>query len=147
MSILDNFNASDYIFIIIGSFLLTLMITPLISMPSDGWEMVIDMTQLYVVTLLVSGFFYGYIKYKSKDLTYLTQERIYIGFFLILAVLIIIILSRELMALRHTRHGFILTIIVVLFVLVCFFLWAASSALNERYGLNQPYPYMFGINP
>ena len=147
MSILDNFNASDYIFIILGSFLLTLMITPLISMPSDGWEMVINVSQLYVVTLLVSGFFYGYIKYKSKDLTYLTQERIYIGFFLILAILIIFILSRELMALRRTRHGFILTIIVVLFILICFFFWAASSALNERYGLNQPNPYMFGINP
>tara|TARA_B100001093_G_C26795029_1_gene1000711 strand:+ start:840 stop:1283 length:444 start_codon:yes stop_codon:yes gene_type:complete len=147
MSIIDTFNASDYIFIIIGSFLLTLMITPIISMPSDGWEMVINMAQLYTVTLLVSGFLYGYIKSKSGELTYLTQERIYIVFFLILAILIIFIIFREIMALRHTRHGFILPVIAGLFVLICFFFWAASSALNERYGLNQPNPFMFGIRP
>jgi len=138
MSIIDTFNASDYIFIFIGSFLLTLMITPFISLSHDGWEMVIDMVQLYVVTLVVLGVLYGYTKSKSSEATELTQDKIYMVFFLVLAIIVITIISRELFAIKHTEHGFILTIIAIVFVLICVFVWVANSAITERYGLNQP---------
>ena len=81
MSIIDTFNASDYLFIFIGSFLFTLMMTPLMTLPTDGWEMVLDMVQVYFLILLVFGIIYGYIKDKSDEITFITQDKIYIGFF------------------------------------------------------------------
>jgi hypothetical protein len=141
MSIIDTFNASDYLFIFIGSFLLTLMITPLMTLPTDGWEMVLDMVQLYFLTLLVFGFIYGYIKDKSDEITFVTQDKIYIGFFLVLAIIVIIIISRELNAIKHTGHGFLLTIVAFVFILICLFVWLSNSAINEQYMFNNPLLY------
>lgn len=141
MSIIDTFNASDYLFIFIGSFLFTLMMTPLMTLPTDGWEMVLDMVQVYFLILLVFGIIYGYIKDKSDEITFITQDKIYIGFFLVLAIIIIIILSRELNAIKHTGHGFILTIVAFVFILICLFVWLSNSAINEQYMFNNPLLY------
>mgnify|MGYP003326118161 CR=1 FL=1 len=46
---------------------------------------------LVFATFLVLGFIYGYIKDKSNEITFITQDKIYIGFFLVLAIIIIII--------------------------------------------------------
>ena len=141
MSIIDTFNASDYLFIFIGSFLFTLMMTPLMTLPTDGWEMVLDMVQVYFLILLIFGIIYGYIKDKSDEITFITQDKIYIGFFLVLAIIIIIILSRELNAIKHTGHGFILTIVAFVFILICLFVWLSNSAINEQYMFNNPLLY------
>jgi predicted ABC-type exoprotein transport system permease subunit len=138
MSIIDTFNANDYLFIFIGAFVITVIVGVIISLPKNGWDMIIYMVEVYIVTLLIGGAVYGYIKSKSKELTFLTQERIYIFFFLVLTLLIMFIVTREIIAIKHTPHGFILVILSVTFVLVCLFMKAANSAITERYALNQP---------
>jgi ABC-type transport system involved in multi-copper enzyme maturation permease subunit len=113
------------------------MVGGVISLPKDGWEMIIYMVEVYIITLLIGGAVYGYIKSRSNELTFLTQESIYIVFFLVLTLLIVFIVTREIIAIKHTPHGFILVIVSVTFVLVCLFMKAANNAITERYSLNQ----------
>ena len=137
-SIIDTFIVSDYLFIILGSFIISLILSPFMTFPSTGWEMIIYFVELYVLTLIVFGILYGYLKSKSKELTYLTQEKIYFVFFLVLALLIVFMVGREIFSLRNTTHGLLLVVIAIVFVLICFFYYAADSAITERYALNQP---------
>jgi hypothetical protein len=137
-SIIDTFNVSDYFFIFLGAFLISVIICPFITFPEDGWETVIHFVELYILTLIVFGCFYGYLKTKSKEMTHLTQEKLYLSFFLILAVIVVFTLSREIFSRRNTTHGFILMLIAIVFVLICFFVYHADSAISERYSLNQP---------
>jgi hypothetical protein len=76
MSIIDTFNTSDYLFIFISAFVITVMVGGVISLPKDGWEMIIYMVEVYIITLLIGGAVYGYIKSRSNELTFLTQESI-----------------------------------------------------------------------
>ena len=137
-SIIDTFNVSDYSFIFLGAFLIAVMISPFLKFPDDGWEMIIHFVELYIVVLVVFGFGYGYLKSRSKEMTHLTQEKIYFVFFLILALIVIFLVSNEIMAKRRTAHGFILILIVIVAILILFFTYAAFGAITERYALNQP---------
>lgn len=137
-SIIDTFNVSDYTFIILGAFIAAVVLSPFIGFPEGAWESIIYFMELYVLTLIVFGCFYGYLKGKSREMTYLTQEKIYLGFFLLLAIIVVFILTREIFARRKTTHGFLLMIITVVFVLICFFVYQANNAITERYSLNQP---------
>jgi L-asparagine transporter-like permease len=137
-SIIDTFNVSDYFFIFLGAFLIAVMISPFLTFPNDAWEMILHFVELYIIVLVVFGCGYGYLKSRSKEMTHLTQEKIYFVFFLILALIVIFLVSNEIMAKRRTDHGFILILIVVVALLILYFTYTAFGAITERYALNQP---------
>ena len=86
-------------------------------------------------------FAYSFLKQKSNEASYLTQERIFLGLFLIVMVIVVFVMSREIFAMRKSRNGFILYITAILGVIIIILALMANTALNKRYALDLQNPF------
>tara|TARA_A100001035_G_scaffold248321_1_gene218363 strand:- start:215 stop:685 length:471 start_codon:yes stop_codon:yes gene_type:complete len=138
---LENLTFNDGLFVILAGFFLTVLITPFITLPEEGWRKVMYLIEIYIIVSVLFLFAYKLLKEKSDNASYLAQERIFMGLFFVMIVLVGFIMGSEIFSQRKTKHGFLFFVsaIVILIILIIAFL--ADTALTQRYGLDYQNPF------
>ena len=138
----ENLTFKDGMFICIAAFFLMVVILPFISLPEEGWKVVVYGVELYAIVLILSFFGYSFLKQKSNNASYLTQERIFFVLFLILIIIAVLVTSTEIIALRKRQHGFIYFVSAIVGVIILLIAFLANSALTQRYGTDYQHPFV-----
>ena len=131
----DNLTFKDGIFIVLASFLLMVIVASFITLPKIGWKRVIYLVELFVIVLLIFTLGYNYLK-QQNNASYLTQERLMFGLIALIILIVVVIISIEIFAMRKTTHGFLIFVSSIVFVIIVIMGILANSALNQRYGLD-----------
>lgn len=134
----DELNLNDGIFIVLGSFFITICTIPFLNLPSDGHELLYYMFEVFIITFIITAGLYIFIKGKSADATYLTQERIMKSLCLIFIILFIFFLFNDVYAERKTRHGFAWFILSITIVLILVFAYFINSMMTEKFDIDFP---------
>jgi len=137
----DELTFSDGAFIVFASFVLLVLTTLFITLPEEGGEKVIYLVETYIIVLIAFTFFYNFLKQKSNNATYMTQDRLLMATFIILITLVVYFVSMEIYSQRNKRYGFIYFVAGIVFVIIFVILIAADKAITQRYGLNLPNQY------
>jgi hypothetical protein len=132
----DNLNMNDGIFIVMASFFISICLSPFLNLPTDGTYLIYYMFEVFIITLVVTLGLYSYLKSRSNEATYLTQEKIMKTLFIIFIVLAVFFMVSDVYAQRKTRHGFAWFMITICIILIAVFGFMVNSKMSERMGLN-----------
>jgi hypothetical protein len=134
-----DLKAEDYIFLFFFGIILTIIISGFIRMPRNGYETITKFIETFVLVMLFFVPIYIYLKSKSgTDMSYLTQDRLYMMMFVVILVLVAIIVGGNIYRDRKKPGGFIIFVVAIIFIIIAILLLAANSALTTRYNLNSP---------
>jgi|MDTB01.2.fsa_nt_gb hypothetical protein len=143
----ENLTFKDGMFVVIAAFVLMVMFLPFITLPEEGWKKVIYAIELYAIILIVAFFGYRLLKEKSNGASYLTQERILFGVFVFLILIVVLVMSSEIVALRRVQHGFIYFVATIVGIIILLLAVMTNSALTQRYGTDYQHPFtMFDMS-
>ena len=68
---LENLTFNDGLFVILAGFFLTVLITPFITLPEEGWRKVMYLIEIYIIVSVLFLFAYKLLKEKSDNASYL----------------------------------------------------------------------------
>lgn len=137
MGTLSGINYYDFLFVLFGTFVISLMISGFITYPNDGNEAIRSFIELFLIVLCVFFLIYYVMKSRAyKNASFIVQEKLYYILFVIILILGICLGANSIYSNRGNPRGFILFVLVITIMLVLIVLGMSNSAISKRYDLN-----------
>jgi NADH:ubiquinone oxidoreductase subunit 2 (subunit N) len=133
----DNLNIQDAIFILLGTFIITIIVCVFLPQKRTSFENITNMIEVYFILLILVLLGYAGLKESSNNATILTQDKLFKGFVILILAIVLYFSFQEVVAQRNQKNGFLLFVVCLFLAVIILFMILSYGLITQKYEANE----------
>ena len=129
----DKLNIQDAIFILLGTFVITIIVATFLPKKKTATETIAYTVEIYLILLVLVLLGYASLKESSNNATNLTQDKLFKVFVILILAIVLYFSFQEVLAQRNQKNGFVPFIVCLFLAIIILLMVLSYSAVTKKY--------------